>query len=856
MRQKNKNNQVPWAQSADAVMEGFKTSEKGFSHTEAADQLKKYGKNEISQKGERGALRIFISQFESPLILILIVAAAIAFFTGETVDAVVIFAIVFINAVLGFFQEYKAERALAALKKFVSVKAKVIRDGRVCEIDAADIVLGDIVHLNIGDMIPADIRLFHCDDFTADESSLTGESVPVEKNIDAIDAKKDMPQDITNMAFFGTSVASGLGEGVVVGVGKSTFFGKTAGFLKQPDTETEFHKGIRSFGNLLIKVTFAMTLFILVVNSVLGKSFFDSLLFAIALAVGIAPEMLPILLTITLSNGALKMAKEKVITKSLPAVEDLGNMDILCCDKTGTLTDGELKLFDFQNFDGEHDEQLLLYGLLCNSDRVTKGKKSFGNVVDRALWESEKSAIVRPKLNDFKTLDKNEFDFERRRMSVVVKGEKTQVFVAKGAPDSILKTCTAVRIKGKDEKLTAELHKKIAAMFEKYENEGFRLIAVAEKPYKLDDSDKKDEKDLVFLGLLFFMDPPKKDAKESLLALERLGVEIKVISGDSQFVTHKICLEVGLKIASDRVVTGTELEELSENEFHKYARTYNVFARVTPEQKYKIVQSLSKDGRVVGFLGDGINDAPALRAADVGISVDTAAGIAKEAADIILLKKNLKVIVDGIISGRKIFGNITKYVLNTISANFGNMFTVAASSVFLKFIPILPAQILLNNFMSDIPLLTIASDNVDEDLLKKPKKWQIKMITRFMISFGLVSSIFDLCLILPLIFIFKTSPEMFRTAWFVESALSEIIITFAIRTRFAFWKSRPSGALLLSSALTAVATIGITYLALGANLFEFVKMPASILLFITGVLAAYFVAAEIVKRRFFKKFEI
>ncbi|MEK9132162.1 MAG: magnesium-translocating P-type ATPase [Patescibacteria group bacterium] len=855
MKIKEKNNLV-WAQDALEVMKVLETSEKGLSHLQAADRLRKYGKNEISQKGGRGWLRILISQFESALILILVGAAAIAFFIGETVDAVVIFAIVFINAILGFFQEFKAEKALAALQKFVTVKTKVIRDGIVMEIDASEIVPGDIVHLNIGDMIPADIRLFHVDDFTTDESSLTGESVPVEKHTDALESKKDLPQDITNMAFMGTSVASGLGEGVVTAVGRDTFFGKTAAYLKAPVTETEFHKGIRSFGNLLMKVTFIMTLFILIANAALGKSFFDSLLFAIALAVGIAPEMLPILLTITLSNGALKMAKDKVITKTLPSVEDLGNMDILCCDKTGTLTEGELKLFDYQNIDGEHDEQLLLYGLLCNSNLVTKGKKSFGNVIDRALFGSEKSAIARARIKDFKTLDRNEFDFERRRMSVVVKGEGICVFVVKGAPDSVIKTCTAVRVKGKDEKLTPEFDKKITEQIERFENEGFRIIAVAEKPYDKDDSNKKDEHNLVFLGFLFFMDPPKKDARDSLLALEKLGVEIKVISGDSQFVTHKVCGEVGLKIAEDRVVTGAELEELSEKEFHKYARTYNVFARVTPEQKFKIVESLSKEEHVVGFLGDGINDAPALRAADVGISVDTGAGIAKEAADVILLKKNLSVIVDGIISGRKIFGNITKYVLNTISANFGNMFTVAASSVFLKFIPLLPSQILLNNFMSDIPLLTIANDNVDEELLKKPKKWQIKTITRFMIYFGLVSSIFDLCLILPLIFIFKTTPEMFRTAWFVESALSEIVITFAIRTRVAFWKSRPSMALLYSSIGTVAVTIGITYFALGAQLFEFVKMPATILLFITGVLAAYFVAAEVVKRRFFAKFMI
>ncbi|MBI5413075.1 magnesium-translocating P-type ATPase [Candidatus Peregrinibacteria bacterium] len=852
---KQNTKQSPWALSFEEIFKSLGTSEHGISESEAGRRLKEHGGNDLSEKGQRHGLKILISQFTSPLILILIGAAAIAFFAGEKIDAIVIVAIVVLSALFGFFQEYKAERSLRALKKLVSVKTRAIRGGAVMEVDAKEIVPGDIVHLNIGDIIPADIRLIHVDDFSADESSLTGESAPVFKNVDLLDSKKSLPQDLINMAFMGTTVASGLGEGIVTATGEQTFFGKTAEYLKQEAPETNFHKSIREFGNFLMKITFVMTLFILVVNAALGKSFFDSLLFAIALAVGITPEVLPMLITITLSSGALSMAKKKVIIKSLPSVEDLGNMDILCCDKTGTLTEGVLALADYRNFDDKEDEQLLLYGLLCNSTEVGKRKKSFNNVIDRAIWESDKSVEARRDFKGFKKLDDNEFDFERRRMSVVVKGPHGNVFIAKGAPEAITQVCTFVRKDGKDEKMTKALEAKIHAEVAKYEEDGYRLIAVAEKQYKLNDSHKEEEHDLVYLGLLLFLDPPKKDVKASLLTLARLGVAVKIISGDSAGVTGKICSEVGLKVVENRVITGTELAKLNDREFKAYIHKYNVFARVTPEQKYKIVEGLNKSNHVVGFLGDGINDAPALKAADVGISVDSAAGIAKQAADIILLKKNLNVLTDGIIYGRKIFENISKYIFNTISANFGNMFTVAASSMFLNFIPLLPAQILLNNFFSDMPMLTIATDSVDEHLLQKPKKLSIKMISKFMVVFGLISTAFDLALILPMVFLMKTGPELFRTAWFVESSISEMLVTFSIRTKLPFYKSAPSKWLVLSTVLTCIVVVGITYTQFGYNLFQFDKMPTNIIMLIVGVLVSYFAATEIAKRFFFRKFE-
>ena len=847
--------QNPWHISVADTMKAFGTSEKGLNHDEAKKLLKEYGQNDISKKDENHALAILFSQFKNALIGLLLAAAAISYFIGETVDATVIVAIVVMSAVLGFFQEYKAERALRELKKFITVHAKVIRNGELVEINARELVPGDIVSLNIGDIIPADLRLFHMDGLTANESALTGESAPVEKNTQPVNEKNEQPQELLNMGFMGTTVAGGHGEGIVIATGLNTFFGKTAAQARAKNPETNFQKSINRFSHFLLKITFVMTLFILIINAALGKTFFDSLLFAIALAVGITPEVLPILMTITLSMGALKMARAKVITKTLAAVEDFGDIDILCSDKTGTLTQGELLLYDFEDLNGKKEDDIMVFGMLCNSSDVGARRTYFGNDIDKAIWQSKKTESIRTKIAEYEILDKNEFDFERRRMSVIVKNKTGNILIAKGAPEAILAICKNARSNGGTTTLNSHLIASIKSRIEDYEKQGYRVISIAKKVTHLNDSSKNDEYDMTFLGFFTFLDPPKQTAKESLNTLQKLGIKIKILSGDSPIITRRICEEVGLIIDGNKVITGDELAGLRTKEFMKYCNTYNVFARVSPEQKHKIVETLTKD-HVVGFLGDGINDAPALKAADVGISVDTAVGIAKEAADIILFQKSLKVLADGIIEGRKIFGNITKYILNTISANFGNMFTVAASSMFLPYIPLLPGQILLTNLLSDVPLLTIATDNVDEEFTRKPKHWNLKAIFHFMTYFGLISSFFDLALLLPLLLIFKADPAMLRTAWFVESTLSEIIITFAIRTKLPFFKSKPSFWLTLSSAIICAVTVGITYLALGNSLFQFVKMPLNILLLIAGVLASYFIVSELVKRSFLKKLEL
>jgi Mg2+-importing ATPase len=845
-----------WAAEPKEVFSCLSTSERGLSSKDAKERIERCGPNDVFIKKQRHGLDIFLSQFTNPLVLVLVFAAMVAFFLHERIDGVVILAIVLMNAALGFYQEYKAERALRQLKQMVTVNAKVMRDGQLVEIPARDVVPGDVVYLHIGDIIPADIRLIHVEEMSADESPLTGESVPVIKDVTVVSESRSLPQYLKNVAFTGTHVSTGSGYGVVIGTGKNTFFGHTAAYLKDAPDEGEFQRSIRKFGNFTLEIILVMTIFIFAANALLGKNVFDSFLFAVALAVGITPEMLPIIMTITLSNGALRMSKDKVIVKRLASVEDLGNIDTLCCDKTGTLTEGAPSLSGYMDLDERKDRKVVLYGMLCTSAGGGKTKKMMENAVDKALWASSSAHLLAHELKLYKVLGENEFDFTRKRMSVLVRSSKGNMLIAKGAPESVISVCGSAVMGGQRVNLSGRTLSRIRGIIRSHESEGYTVIAVAKKGTSRRDTIHTDEKGLTLVGILLFIDPPKKTAKEALETLTRLGVAIKVISGDSPEVTRTVCWKVGLAPVEDKVVTGDDLDGLDEGSFDHYARKYNMFARVTPEQKYRIVSCLNHEGHIVGFLGDGINDAPAIKVADVGISVDTASGIAKEAADVILLKKSLSVLARGITEGRKTFGNITKYILNTISANYGNMFTVAISSLFMKFIPLLPSQILLNNFISDVPNLAVSTDRVDSELLRKPKRWNIKAISRFMMFFGFISTVFDLALILPLLFVLHASPEVFRTAWFVESACSEIIIVFAIRTHMPFLKSRPSGWLVLTSVVSLLAIYGITYTALGGRLFEFVTMPVEVFVLVGCVLVLYFVAAELAKRYFFRRFEM
>lgn len=842
-----------WKLDKNEVLAKTKSTDKGLAATEAEKRLKENGLNILGHQKPPSPFSIFLNQLKNWLVIMLLGAAVLSFFLGQSLDGLVIIVLVTLSVFFGFFQEYKAEKVISDLKKFITNKARVMREGKWIQVEAQNLVVGDVVEVRIGDMVPADVRLISTDNFAMDESILTGESLPVVKTESPIKEESGNPAKINNMAFMGTLVSEGRASGIVVQTGETTFFGAEARVLQAPEPETDFQKQIKNFSLLLFRIVMLMTLFIFATNAFLKNNILESFLFALALAVGITPEMLPAIITVTLSQGALKMAKKKVVVKRLISVEDLGNIDTLCTDKTGTITEGKFTLTGFVNLDGSTDDNVLIKGALCTSGLFEKTHQIIASPVDSAILGSSLTQNLNFKIEDFKVVDENVFDYQRKRMSVLVKNNSKFTFITKGAYENVFAVSQSAIIKGKKVTFDEKVRGKIEPLIAGFEEKSIRLIAVAEKSLDKKTSDSADEKDMTLLGFLLFQDPIKATAKDAIKHFRDLGVNLKVLSGDSLAVTKNIAREIGMVFTDAQIASGDDLENMTEEDFIKRCREALVFARVTPDQKYKIVRALNYEGHIVGFLGDGVNDVPALRAGDVGISVDTGADIAKDASDIILLEKDLKIISEGIQAGRKTFGNIMKYILNTISANYGNMFTVAAASVFIKFIPLLPSQILLNNFISDIPLFAVATDNVDANYVKKPKKWNLTYIKDFMIFFGLVSSAFDMILILPMLFILKTPPEVFRTAWFVESSISEMIITFAIRTKMPFYKSRPSSWLLWLSIISILVVVGMPILQI--KTFSFVTLSPVIWALIAVDLVSYFLIVERVKKDFFKKFE-
>ncbi len=794
---------------------------------------------------------------ESPLVLILIFACFLAFFLGDALDAYIILSIVLISVLLGFFQEYKSEKVLSELKKYFSYRAVVVRNGEKSQIDSTELVPGDVITVGLGDIVPADLRIIESRmGVVVNESVLTGESRAVGKNAANCTSSCASPQEITNGLFIGKTITEGYAVALVVATGKNTFFGKTASVFSSRLPESDFQTGIRKFGSLLVKVIVVITLFVFLANFYLGHGdknpLLDSALFALALAVGIAPEALPAIITLTLSMGSMKLAKKKVITKKLAAIEDLGNMDILCTDKTGTLTEEGLRFFKYVDLDLKDSHDVFEYALLCNS--AVGSTRIRGNPIDVAIKKHGQEA--RADISHFLKMQDIPFDFERRRMSVIVQEGKTRYLISKGAPESIFQVCSHIKM---NERLypSGEKEREINKMISNYNKDGLSTIGVAYKEIGTDGGySKQDEKGMIFIGFVLFSNPPKATVHQTLTRLKHLNIRLKILTGDDALVTKKLCDDIMLTPAEGRILTGSELAKMDEKEFEVCAERFDVFARVAPEQKLKIVEALRKNGHVVGFLGDGINDAPAIRAADVGISVDTASDVAKGASHLILLKKSLGVICDGVEEGRKIFGNITKYILNTISANQGNMITISLSSLFLPFIPLLPAQILLNNLISDLPMFAISTDNVDATYTKKPQRWNMGLIFRFMLFFGLISSVFDLLFIGLSYYVFRFSIPHIRTGWFLLSVLTEIVVVFSLRTQFAFWKSRPSQPLIVASLAAIALSLAVIYFAPTAEIFRFEALSFKLFLLIAGLIAAYFAATEIGKRIFFEKFAL
>ena len=822
----------------------FRTSLSGLSSEEAEERLRIFGFNEFAKKRKRAAIVEFLSHFRSPLVIILLIAGLISGFFGEIPNTVIIFSIIIVSVVLDFYQESKAERAAELLKEKVTTNATVLRDGIKREVKFSEIVPGDIVYLAAGDVVPADARLIVAKDLFVNQSALTGEAFPVEKSASPLKTKTLTITEWTNYVFMGTSIVSGTATAVVLKTGSSTEYGKIAKKLVTREPVTEFERGLRQFGFMIMEVTFLLVLFVFFVNALYKRGILESLLFAVALAVGLTPELLPMILTVNLAKGALAMSKKEVIVKRLESIQNFGSMDVLCTDKTGTLTENKIKLVLHVDVDGNDDEKVLLYSFL-NSYYET-GLKS---PLDEATLKYKDTNV-----QAYRKIDEIPFDFTRRRVSVVVEYEDQRFLIAKGASEEIIKVCSRCELKGKIYDLTNDLLNKIEQKYHALSSDGYRVLGVSYRTVngKKDVYSVSDESEMVFLGFVAFLDPPKETARESLQLLRKAGIELKILTGDNELVTRKTCEQLGFEIKG--VVLGSEIAQMQDDALARVVETANIFARVTPVQKDRIIGALKNNGHVVGYLGDGINDAPSLKTADVGISVDNAVDVAKESADIILLEKKLRVLHDGVLEGRKTFDNTLKYVMMGTSSNFGNMFSVAAASLFLPFLPMLPIQILLNNLLYDFSELAIPTDNVDKEAVEKPRKWDISFIRKFMVALGPISSIFDFMTFFIMLYVFKATEPLFQTAWFTESLCTQTLVIFIIRTRKRpFYKSKPSVALLLSSLSIVAIALSLPFTPAG-NLFGFVKPPITFFIFLAGITGSYLILMDIIKSMFYRRF--
>lgn len=812
------------------------SSEGGLTQAEAASRLAQYGPNEPGIVRRTGPLVEFLRFCANPLVLILLFASAVSAFLGELANAAIIAAMVLMSIVLNFLQAYRSEKSVRRLREQVALTATVLRDGSWREVARRDVVAGDVVHLSAGDLVPADARLIRSRDLHVQQAALTGESMPAEKSADEVGPGATLAE-ASNLVFLGTSIVSGTATALVVATGRATAFGDVAARLAARPPETEFDRGTRQFGMLIMETVFFLVLFIAIVNLSLRRDPIESLLFAVALAVGLTPEFLPMITTVTLASGAVRMSRRKVIVKHLAAIQNFGSIDILCTDKTGTLTAGEMELDHSLDAFGRPDPKPLLLAYL-NSHFQT-GIKS---PLDAAILRHAQSGS-----ESYEKTDEIPFDFERRRLSVVVAKAGEATLITKGAPEAILPLCAACETSGRPVAFDAEARERSESTYRELCARGLRVLAVAYRAVVRSAGLRaEDERDLVMAGFLTFLDPPLADAAEALAALGRDGVSVKVLTGDNELVARHICERVGIDAA--RVVRGDEIDAMGDGALAHVAEQVNVFARVSPGQKNRIIQALKARRHVVGFLGDGINDAPSLRAADVGVSVAGAVDVAREAAEIILLESNLRVLHSGIIEGRKAFGNVLKYLLMGTSSNFGNMFSMAGASVFLPFLPMLPTQILLNNFLYDLAQVTIPTDNVDPAFVRKPQRWDIGVIRNFMVFIGPISSIYDFLTFFVLLRFFHASEVLFHTGWLVESLATQTLVLFVIRTAGSPLADRPS--LPLAATTVAVVVIGayLPFSPLAATL-GLMPLPAGFFVFLALATATYLALVEVVKRR-------
>ncbi|MCI4679142.1 magnesium-translocating P-type ATPase [Rhodoblastus acidophilus] len=825
------------------LLRALNSDENGLSAAGAAAALRASGPNQVESAKRKRLLFDFLGRFANPLVLILLFAAAVSAFTGDIASFAIISAIVLVSVILDVAQDYQAQNAAERLRAQVSLKATALRDGRQVEIAATEIAPGDVLLLGAGDLVPADARLLESKDLYVDEALLTGEAYPAEKeaNPPATAPEIALPP---NLVFMGSSVVSGAARAVVFATGRATQIGAIARALQKPPPPTAFAVGIQKFGMMIVRATIFLVLFVVLINLLFHRKALESFMFALALAVGLTPELLPMIVSVTLARGALRMAKKGVIVKRQTAIDDLGSMNVFCSDKTGTLTEARIKLIREVDLAGR-DSGNVMHLAQINAAFET-GIKS---PLDEAIL-----AVEAPHLAQWRKIDEQPFDFERRRVSVLVEGEGRRMIVVKGAPEDVLRLSQTYDDGGTCRPLDAGARKQAEETFNRLSAEGFRLLGVASREVEPDrrHASVADETELTFAGFLAFLDPPKEGAREALASLASLGVAVKVVTGDNELVTRHVCGELGVDVTG--TLTGPEIAELTDAALMARIDDTILFCRVTPPQKARIISTLRRKGHVVGYMGDGINDGPPLHAADVGFSVDTAVDVAKEAASMILLRKDLNVLADGVREGRRTFANILKYIMMGTSSNFGNMFSMAGAVLFVPFLPMLPTQILLNNLLYDLSETAIPLDRVSESMVAQPHRWDFDTVRKFMLIFGPLSSVFDYVTFALLLWAFKTNESLFHTGWFVESMATQVMVIFLIRTTDPL-RDRPHPALVATTMSAFLAALALPFSPL-ASWLGFVPLPGPLLAALAAVTAAYLLAVYFVKRWFFARHRI
>jgi Mg2+-importing ATPase len=838
--------------SPSAVLEQMKSQMEGLDENISEERLDQYGFNEIASEKRRNFWMRLWDMVKNPLVILLTVLALISLLTGDLRATIVIFTMVVLGVVLRFFQEMRADSAAEKLKAMVSTTTTVLRAGQKQEISIKYLVPGDIIYLSAGDMVPADVRVLTAKDLFVIQSALTGESIPVEKRESVLSIEVKNPLELPNICFLGSSVESGSGTAVVVFTGKDTYFGSLASSITGKRVLTSFDKGINRFTWLMIRFMMVMVPAVFLINGFSKHNWLEAFLFALAVAVGLTPEMLPMIVTVNLSKGAISMSQKKVIVKRLNSIQNFGAMDVLCTDKTGTITEGKIVLEKYIDVRGNPSPRVLEFGYI-NSYFQTGLK----NLMDEAILKHE--AQHQNLQEKYKKIDEIPFDFVRRRMSVIVEDESgLNTLVCKGAVEEIMALCNKVELEGQILDVLPEHDEHRKKRVHDLNDEGFRVIAIAYKEMP-DAPDEpvysiKDEKDMILVGFLAFLDPPKESAKEAISHLNGLSVKVKILTGDNEIITRRICGQVDLPV--EHILLGSDLDAMAPEEMSKAIENTTVFAKLSPNHKELIIKSLQDAGHVVGFMGDGINDAPALKTADVGISVDSAVDIAKESSDIILLQNSLLVLEQGVMEGRRVFGNIIKYIKMAASSNFGNMFSVVGASAFLPFLPMLPIQVLSNNLLYDFSQTTIPTDEVDREWLTQPRKWTIDKIQRFILFIGPISSIFDYLTFFIMLYVFKcwNNPELFHTGWFVESLFTQTLIIHVIRTnKIPFIQSWASKPLILTSLLIVAIGAYLPFSPLAKTL-GFVALPPLYWLYLAGMLIAYVILTQLVKTWFLRRF--